>query len=137
MPWRDSCAIIEEFIAIERDAGIAADRIVLAGFSQGGAVALFTGLRHSESLGGIMALSTYLPMPNRLQFEAHAANRQTPIFMAHGLYDPLIPVFQGEHSAGLLRGHGYGVRWHTYAMPHGVCAEEVHDLALWLKTILK
>jgi phospholipase/carboxylesterase len=135
--FRHSAAIIEQFIAGERTAGIAAARIILAGFSQGGAVVLFTGLRHAESLGGIMALSTYLPMPSRLPIEAHTANQRTPLFMAHGLYDPLIPVFQGEHSAELLRAHGYDVTWRTYAMPHSVCAEEVRDLAAWLKTKLQ
>lgn len=134
---RDSAAIVEEFIAGERAAGITASRIVLAGFSQGGAIALFAGLRHPEPLSGIMALSAYLPMPNRLQIEAHAANRQTPIFMAHGLYDPLIPVFQGEHSAGLLRAQGYHVTWRTYKMPHSVCLDEVRDLAAWLKLQLQ
>ncbi|HTT08716.1 MAG TPA: alpha/beta fold hydrolase [Gammaproteobacteria bacterium] len=134
---RDAAAIVEEFIATERAAGVAADRIVLAGFSQGGAVALFTGLRHFERLAGIMALSTYLPLPGSLSAEAHDANRQTPIFMGHGLYDPLIPVFHGRHSAELLRAGGHDVTWRTYAMPHSVCAEEVRELALWLKAELR
>jgi phospholipase/carboxylesterase len=134
---RDSSAIVEEFIARERAAGVSAGRIVLAGFSQGGAISLFAGLRHPERLAGIMALSTYLPLPDTLPAEAHGAARQTPIFMAHGLYDPLIPVLHGQHSAEQLRARGYSVTWRTYAMPHSVCAEEIRDLAAWLKAELR
>jgi phospholipase/carboxylesterase len=130
---RDSAAIVSDLIAAQRKAGIDSRRIVLAGFSQGGAIALFGGLRHPEPLAGIMALSTYLPMPSTLAAEADKANAGVAIFMAHGDYDPIIPVQQGQHSAHELRRAGYDVQWETYAMPHSVCAEEISDISVWLQ----
>ena len=123
---------IEKFITQERQRGIAAENIYLAGFSQGGAVVLFTGLRHRERLGGILGLSTYLALSAALASEASSAARETPIFMAHGLSDPVIPHALGQASAQQLRDGGYILEWHDYAMPHSVCDEEIRDIARWL-----
>jgi phospholipase/carboxylesterase len=117
--------------------GIAAERIVLAGFSQGGAVALYTGLRFPQRLGGIMALSTYVPLADSTDAERAAANRDIPIMMAHGEYDQTIPMEAGEESKALLDQLGYNVSWHTYPMEHSVCGEEVEDISKWLSGILK
>ncbi|MGH8711219.1 MAG: alpha/beta hydrolase, partial [Burkholderiales bacterium] len=119
---------IENFITKEKDRGIGASRIVLAGFSQGGAIALHTGLRHSERLAGIMALSSYLPLASTLAAEASAANRNVPIFMAHGTADPLIPLPLATLSREHLEQQGYPVEWHQYLMPHSVCLEEIQDI---------
>jgi len=127
---------IEELIAGEKSRGIAAGRIVLAGFSQGGAIALQTGLRHAEALAGVMALSTYVPLANTLAAEAHAANRELPVFMAHGSADPMIPLARARQSHDLLVGLGYAVEWHEYRMPHSVCPEEVGDIGTWLAKVL-
>src|SRR5450432_2348899 len=129
---RESQGQVEDLIAREKSRGIEAARIVLAGFSQGGAIALQAGLRHRERLGAIVALSTYLPLEDSLDREAAAANKATPIFMAHGTQDPVVPLQLAEKSAEALRTRGYGVQWHTYPMPHSVSAEEVQDLAEFL-----
>jgi phospholipase/carboxylesterase len=126
---RESQAQVETLIARERERGIAPERIVLAGFSQGGAIALQAGLRHRERLGGIAALSTYLPLEDSLDREASGANKSTPIFMAHGTQDAVIPLQLAQRSQETLRMRGYEIDWHTYAMPHSVSAEEVQDLA--------
>ena len=133
---RSSQARVEGLIARERLRGIAARSIVLAGFSQGGAMALQTGLRHPERLAGVLALSAYLPLPDTLEQEASGANRDVPIFMAHGTQDPLIPLSWAARSRDHLVGLGYAVEWHKYAMPHSVCAEEIADIARWLRTVL-
>jgi len=125
---RESQAFIEALIAREEKRGVSADRIVLAGFSQGGAIALQAGLRHRERLAGIVALSTYLPLEDSLDREAAAANKRTPIFMAHGTQDPVIPVQLAEASKRALEQRGYDVAWQTWPMPHSVCAEEVEEL---------
>jgi phospholipase/carboxylesterase len=125
---RESQASIEALIAREEKRGVSADRIVLAGFSQGGAIALQAGLRHRERLAGIVALSTYLPLEDSLDREAAAANKRTPIFMAHGTQDPVIPVPLAEASKRALEQRGYDVAWQTWPMPHSVCAEEVEEL---------
>jgi phospholipase/carboxylesterase len=130
---RDSARILNEHVAAQRARGIDNRRIVVAGFSQGGAIALFAGLRHHERLGGIMALSTYLPLPMTLAAEANPANVDVPIFMAHGSFDPIIPAHQGDASAKLLEGSGYKVEWRSYPMPHSVCEEEVADISRWLR----
>jgi phospholipase/carboxylesterase len=129
---RASQAEIEKFIAQEKQRGIASGNIYLAGFSQGGVVALQTGLRHAERLGGILALSTYLPLAETLVHEASAFAKDTPIFMAHGRNDTVIPYSRGKISAEKLRGMGYVLEWHEYPMEHSVCMEEVHDIAAWL-----
>jgi phospholipase/carboxylesterase len=133
---RDSAARVEAMIARETAAGIAARRIVLAGFSQGGAIALQAGLRHGEALAGVLALSTYLPLQSSLAAEASAANRATPILMCHGRFDPLLPVQLGQLSRDALRALGYEVQWHEYPMQHQVCAEEIADVAAWLGGVL-
>ena len=133
---RASQAAVEELLEREKKRGIPASRLVLAGFSQGGAIALQTGLRHPERLAGIMALSTYLPVADTLAAEASAANRDVPIFMAHGLHDPLIPIERAQMSRKLLESAGYRVEWHEYAMEHSVCAEEIADISSWLRRVL-
>jgi phospholipase/carboxylesterase len=125
---RESQASIEALIAREEKRGVSADRIVLAGFSQGGAIALQAGLRHRERLAGIVALSTYLPLEDSLDREAAAANKRTPIFMAHGTQDQVIPVQLAEASKRALEQRGYDIAWRAWPMPHSVCAEEVEEL---------
>lgn len=126
---------IEALITRENERGIADEHIVLAGFSQGGAVALHTGLRHARRLAGILALSTYLPLADTLAGEASVANRDVPIFMAHGRDDSVIPYAFAARSGDLLRREGYAVDWHAYAVEHGVCLEEVLDIAGWLRGV--
>ena len=131
---RASQKLVEQMIAAEKRRG--ADRIVLAGFSQGGAIVLQTALRHPERLAGVLALSTYLPLHPTLAAERHAANRDLPIFMAHGQYDDIIPLARAEQSRRLLEGLGYPLEWHTYPMPHSVCPEEIGHLSQFLGRIL-
>jgi len=133
---RASQTAVEELIAREKARGVPAGRIVLAGFSQGGAIALQTALRHGERLAGIMALSTYLPIAEKFAAEASAANRDVPIFMAHGSVDPVIPMARAEQSRGLLQSLGYAVEWREYPMPHSVCPEEITDVSAWLGKVL-
>jgi phospholipase/carboxylesterase len=133
---RASQARIEALIAREKARGVAAERLVLAGFSQGGAMALHTGLRHPERLAGVMALSCFLPLADRVAAEASAANRDVPIFMAHGTHDPLIPLARAVQARDTLVSLGYRVEWHQYPMPHSVCDAEVLDIADWLRRIL-
>jgi phospholipase/carboxylesterase len=133
---RESQQAIERLIAREAERGIATRRIVLAGFSQGGAIALQTGLRHGERLGGVMALSSYLPLPETLEAEASATNRDTPVFMAHGIEDPIVPLKLAAASCSRLLTMGYKVEWHEYDMPHSVCAEEVEKIGEWLRRVL-
>ena len=133
---RASQARVEALIARERSRGMAPGAIVLAGFSQGGAMALHTGLRHPERLAGILALSTYLPLPDTLAQEASKANRNLPIFMAHGTQDPVIPLSWAARSRDHLTSLGYTVDWHEFPMPHSVCAQEIADIARWLNRIL-
>ena len=132
---RESQAAVERLIARERDRGVESTRIVLAGFSQGGAIALQAGLRHANRLGGIVALSTYLTLEDSLDAEASAANRATPIFMAHGTEDPIVPISLAEASAAALKRRGYEVEWEAWPMPHAVCAEEIQSLADFLARI--
>jgi phospholipase/carboxylesterase len=132
---RESQRSIEELIARERARGMAADRIVLAGFSQGGAIALQTGLRHREKLAAIVALSTYLPLEDSLIGESAAANRSTPVFMAHGTQDPVIALDLAQASHRALKARGYSVEWHTWPMPHSVCAEELEALGAFLARV--
>ena len=129
---RLSAEAIGALVRRERERGIPADRIVLAGFSQGGAMALFTALRWPERLGGVVGLSCYLPLAATLPAEAHPANAALPVFLAHGSLDPIVPPSLGEGSRDLLRSRGYDVEWHTYPMPHSVCAAEVDALREWL-----
>ena len=127
---------IEALIAREKSRGVPARAIVLAGFSQGGAMALHTGLRHPERLAGVMALSCFLPVAGALAGEASSANRDVPIFMAHGTADDLIPLARARTSREALLHLGYEVEWHEYPMPHAVCPPEIDDIAAWLERIL-
>jgi phospholipase/carboxylesterase len=129
---RQSQAEVEALIAREKTRGIAASRIVLAGFSQGGVIALHTAIRHPELLAGIIALSTYLVLADRLADEAAAANRDLPIFMAHGTADPVVRFEWGDTSRRTLVAAGYRVDWHTYRMEHSVCLEEIQAIGSWL-----
>ncbi|HST27758.1 MAG TPA: dienelactone hydrolase family protein [Rudaea sp.] len=129
---RSSIVLLEELIAREVERGIAAENIFLAGFSQGGAIVLAGGIRHAQRLGGIVALSTYLPMAEKTDAEASAANRAAPIFMAHGMLDPTISHALGEMSREYLKQRGYAIDWHSYPMAHQVCMEEIADLREWL-----
>ena len=127
---------IEALIAREEERGVPASRIVLAGFSQGSAMALFTGLRYPRRLAGVVALSGYLPLHESLPAEAHAANLELPILMAHGRHDDVVSYELGERSATALRAAGYEVAWHDYAMAHQVCLEEVHEIGRFLTRVL-
>ncbi|MBS0343720.1 MAG: alpha/beta hydrolase [Proteobacteria bacterium] len=129
---RRSQAAIEALIEKEKSRGIAADRIVVAGFSQGCAMALMTGLRHAEKLAGIVGLSGYLPLAATLPAERHAANRDTPIFLAHGSADPVVVLPRATATRDALKALGYKVDWHEYPMAHSVCMEEIADLNAWL-----
>lgn len=125
---RASQRIIESLIAHERQRGVAPHRILLAGFSQGGAIALHTGLRHADSLAGIIALSTYLPLDTTLHAERSLTNAATPIFMGHGRQDSMIPIETARSSRDILISMDYPVSWHEYMMQHSVCAEEITDI---------
>lgn len=129
---RASAAAVNELIERERTRGIAPGRIVLAGFSQGGAIALHVGLRAPEALAGIVALSTYLPLARTVAAERSAESALTPIWMAHGDADQVIALAHAADSRDVLEKLGYGLTWHTYPMGHGVCAEQVNDLRAWL-----
>ncbi len=133
---RRSQALVEELIAGEKARGIAPERIVLAGFSQGCAMTLLTGLRHPERLAGLMCLSGYLPLAASTAAEASPANRDVPIFMAHGSQDPVIAMARSAESCKALVALGYSVEWHEYPMPHSVCQEEIADISSWLRRIL-
>jgi phospholipase/carboxylesterase len=134
-----SSRILTDLIEAEQGRGIEPGRIVVAGFSQGGAIALHTALRYPERLAGLMALSTYLPFPERFSDEVLAApgcgDTSLPIFMAHGSFDPMLPLPLGKDSATLLRGSGFEVEWHEYPMAHAVCAEEIEDIRRWLSGV--
>jgi phospholipase/carboxylesterase len=134
---RDSQGRVEALITREKSRGIPASRIALAGFSQGGAMALQTGLRHPERLAGIMALSCFLPLASRLEHEGSAANRDVPIFQAHGTDDAVIPLARGRRTAERLRQLGYAVEWREYRMAHAVCNHEIRDIGAWLARVLE
>jgi phospholipase/carboxylesterase len=133
---RRSSTAIEALIANEVARGVDPRHIVLAGFSQGCAMALHTGLRYSAPLAGIVALSGYLPLASELAAEAHPANRQVPVFMAHGSADPVVPVARGEASRDLLQTMGYTVQWHSYPMQHSVHPRELQDIGSFLQSVL-
>ena len=123
---------VEALIEREGKRGVPPSRVVLAGFSQGGAIALAAGLRRSQPLAGLVALSAYLPMIERAASDITEQAIEQPLFMAHGAHDPVVPYAAGEYSAAALRRLGFSVEWHRYPMPHSVCAEEVADLGEWL-----
>jgi phospholipase/carboxylesterase len=133
---RASQQLVEVLLAREKSRGVAASRIVLAGFSQGGAIALQAGLRHGERLAGIMALSTYVPLADQLAKEASPANRGLSIFMAHGTADPMIPLARAQASRDLLLAQGYALEWNEYRMQHSVCPQEIDAIGAWLRRVL-
>lgn len=135
--FAETSRIVDSLIEAQIRLGIPAGNIVLAGFSQGGAAVLHAGLRFPQRLAGIVCLSAYLPFADRLEQEAHAANRRTPIFTAHGLFDPVVPYFLGENSKNRLIKAGYAVTWKTYGMQHSVNDEELADLSAWLTDRLR
>jgi phospholipase/carboxylesterase len=129
-------AAIQALMANEVARGIPAERIVLAGFSQGCAMALHTALRLPQKIAGVMALSGYLPLADRFASERHAANAATPIFMAHGTQDPVVVLARGEDSRDALVALGHPVQWHTYPMPHSVHPKEIADISDFLRQVL-
>ena len=131
----ESEKLIINYIKAEIEKGIPADKIILAGFSQGGAITLHTGLRFPEALAGLLALSTYLPLPNQLEKEA-TDNKSIPIMMAHGIADPIITVDQGKASCQTLKDLGYNVEWNEYMMQHAVCLEEINAIGKWIEKVL-
>lgn len=133
---RSSEGLVRELVQRETQHGIPIDRIILAGFSQGGALAIHTGLRYPERLAGILVLSAYVPLASILASEAHPANADVPITMAHGAWDNVIPIRLAQTSRDLLTRLGYRVRWYTYAMEHGLCAQELADISEWMKEVL-
>jgi phospholipase/carboxylesterase len=134
---RASQILIEELVKQEKTNGIMPGQIFLAGFSQGGAIALHAAMRQAAPLGGVLALSTYLPLANSAVREALANTRVTPIFMAHGRNDPVIPYSLGTGSRDVLQELGYEVEWHEYAMQHSVCEKELSDIETWLTFQIK
>ena len=133
---RRSAEQVAALIRRENERGIPASRIVLAGFSQGGAIALHLGLRHPEKLAGIMALSTYLVCEESLEQELSDANRDTPLLQAHGIQDPMVPLDRGEAARERLSRLGFQVQWRTYPMMHEVCPQELEDIGAWLNQVL-
>ena len=133
---RASQSQIEALIAREKARGIPASRIILAGFSQGCAMTLQTGLRHPEQLAGLMCLSGYLPLADKTAAERTPASLATPIFMAHGTADPVVAIARAEQSRDLLTGMGYQVEWHAYRMQHSLCQEEIDAIGAWLRKVL-
>ena len=130
----ESSQMLEELIAREQQRGIDPGRIVLAGFSQGGAIAINTLLRSGHALAGLMALSTWLPLPDALKSDNLITS--IPVFMAHGQFDPMIPMQYGRAAADALAGAGFGVAWHDYPMAHAVCPQEIDDIRTWLVDVL-
>lgn len=130
-----SAQAIAALIHRENERGIPTNRIIVAGFSQGGAMALHIATRHPQAFAGVIALSCYLPVARELSAAHSPANLGTPIFMAHGLQDPVVPLALGDFSREALEAAGYGVEWHTYPMQHGLCEPEVAALRAWLKRV--
>jgi phospholipase/carboxylesterase len=134
---RESAEVLRGYIEKESASGIRSERIVIAGFSQGGAIAFQAALRHPQRLAGVMALSTYLPLRESLAAEGTAANKDVPILMCHGVRDPMVPMTLGTASRDALQSLGYKVEWKTYPMEHSVCMEEVLDISKWLQARLE
>ncbi|MDN4036858.1 alpha/beta hydrolase [Massilia sp. YIM B02443] len=133
---RSSQLAVEALIAREKSRGIPASRIILAGFSQGCAMTLQTGLRHPEQLAGMMCLSGYLPLAGHVAAERTAQSLKVPVFMAHGTQDPVVPFARAEESRKVLESLGYQVEWHAYQMQHTLCLEEVQDIARWIRKVV-
>jgi len=132
----ESSELITRLIEQEKERGIASDQIFLGGFSQGGALSLYLGLRYSEKLAGIIGLSTYLPASLSISAERSELNRETPIFMAHGLHDPMIPIGLAENSRRVLQQLEYQLTWRTYPMQHSICDAEIRDLSQFFSSYL-
>jgi phospholipase/carboxylesterase len=132
----ESESILRGYIDAEVASGIPPERVVVAGFSQGGAIALHGGLRYPQRLAGILGISCYLPLPAAMAKGLASANAKTPMFMAHGTEDPVIPVGAGELSRDYLKNLKYDIEWHTYPIPHSVCLEEIEDIGRWLLRVL-
>lgn len=132
----ESGRFLHALIDTEIAQGIPSNKIVVAGFSQGGAVALYGGLRYNQPLAGILGLSCYLPLADTLAAEASPANQETPILLQHGREDPIIPIAHGQASRDQLQEAGYDVIWHDYPMPHSVCMEEIAEIGEWLGRLL-
>ena len=130
LPEAESTAIVEALIAHEVERGMAPERIVIAGFSMGGAVVINTALHTAHRLAGLMALSTYVPIPSAV--EGSAGSRDVPLFMAHGTFDPMLPLQWGQLSAETLKEAGFAIEWHDYPMAHAVCPDEIRDIREWL-----
>jgi phospholipase/carboxylesterase len=133
----ESSGLLRDLIQRELDAGIPSERILLAGFSQGGAIVLHTALRYEKPLAGLLALSTYLPTLESLAAERSDANRHIPILMAHGKHDPMIPIINAENTREALTRLGYTIQWHTYPMEHQVCTEEIEAIRNWMLEIMQ
>ncbi len=133
---QDSKRLIEQLIEEQKANGIAADKIILAGFSQGCAMALETGLCYPEKLGGVIGLSGYIPQLEAFEDRRHAANQDTPVFLAHGSFDPVVPFSRAESALKKLNDLGYAVDWHEYEMDHTLCMPEIHDISDWLTKVL-
>ena len=129
----ESSRRVADYIDHERQLGVAPARVVLAGFSQGGAVALYSGLRYPERLAGILAMSCYLPFAETLAADRSAANSDVPILLCHGRGDPVVPIGMGLEAREELKANGYAPEWRDYPMQHAVCMEEIADVARWLK----
>jgi phospholipase/carboxylesterase len=133
---RASQAMVEALVEREVERGVPRARIVLAGFSQGGAITLHTGLRQPQALAGLIALSCYLPLAESFSKEAAPGSKAVPVFMAHGTQDPVVPLARGAASRDALKAAGYAVEWHDYPMPHSVSAEEIRDIAAFMQRVL-
>lgn len=131
-----SSAQIVDLLEEEQNAGIASEKIFLAGFSQGGAIALHTAIRYAKPLAGILALSTYLPTIETIFQQSSTANQKTPFLMGHGTQDPVVPIAYGKSAYEALLEHGYSATWTEYTMPHSVCYTEIVDISRWMKRIL-
>ncbi len=136
---RDSAASLTQLIKRENDRGVDASRIVLAGFSQGGAIAMHTAMRFSHRLAGLMALSTWMPLESTISEEvvesSESQPRELPVLMAHGTFDPMLPLAAGQHARDIMQEAGFSVQWHEYPMAHAVCAEEISEIRKWLVNI--
>lgn len=132
----ESHEAVAHLIAHERSQGVAAENIVLAGFSQGGAIALHLGLRYPERLAGVMALSTYMVRGETLANEVHEANRKTPVFQGHGTFDPMVPIQRGDLARRQMEELGYGIEWHAYPIQHQVSPDEIEHISAWLRPLL-
>ena len=130
---KESSDLVADLIKKEISQGIPANKIVLAGFSQGGVIALNLGTRFEKTLAGVMSMSSYMSEPEKLSAEAHDANKNTPIFIAHGTHDDVVPIFMGSTACKVLESNGYQATWHEYAMQHNVCSQQLDDISSWLQ----